>query len=268
MAGKVEFAQGVAIRPTEIEGWDFSVPPIRWTGDHYGFENLRLPNDWQKASPRLTAKPQDWGNYLENLCQERKFDWNLQIDGETGLVTEIKLRNLRQESRVYLDTGFGHSGVYRGERFDSTQMVNDLHMAVIYQKFLARYLSFISGDKPLYPYIDKCSNQYCSRDLALPPKVVRFPTSYDYGRYQQGFDRKACQISGQFGLRQLPRVCFDENGLLTNIQIDNSKACDYNLDHSSREYYPHNVDNACEAAALHGIAATFINDLIEARKTS
>lgn len=267
MAGTVEIIKGAVIEPTEINVWEFNVPFITWTGDRYDFENLRLPDDWQKAIPRLTAKPQDWGNYLNNLCQKRKFDWKLKIDEETGLVTEIKLKNPQQESRVNLDTGFGHSGVYRGERFDSTQMVNDIHMAVIYQKFIAHYLEFISGDKQHYPYIDKSSDQYCSRGLSLPPMVVRFPTSYDYGRYQQGFDRKACQISGQFGLRRLPRVCFDENGLLVNIQIDDSKACDYNLDHSSREYYPHNVDTAWEAAVLHSITANFINDLIEARKT-
>lgn len=268
MTGMIENSTAV-INPDDINGYDFKVPLIVWRGDHYGLEELGLPNEWQQAIPRLTTTnhPPNWGNLLDTLCQDRNFDWGLQIHENTGLITEARIDNHHRKTRVSLNTDFVRNSVYTEEIIDETKMIDDLRVAIIYLKFFAHYLGFISDYKQLYPYIDGRPGYYGSEDLTLPPNVTSSPKTIAHELWQQRFDKEASNIAGQFG-RKVPRVCFDENGLLVNIQIDGSKACDYNLDHSSpRKYYPHNVDHPWEAAALHGIAATFINELIEARKT-
>jgi hypothetical protein len=268
MAGTVEFAQGVAIRKDEITGRDFSVPLIRWTGYTYAVQNLNLPDNWQSAIPKLSAiNPQKWGNSLDFLCTIDNFDWGLQVHENTGLITKVSIDTGERRTCVRLNTSHNsQNGTYTAITESINCMSDDISVAFIYLKFFSDYLGFICGNDERYPYIEHTQGGYFSPNLILPPEVV-IPTESTPHEMclRHDFDKTACNIAGQFG-QQEPRVDFDKNGLLINIQLPYGEGLYYLNRKSPRQYVADSVRFPLPAAALHGIAATFINELIEARK--
>jgi hypothetical protein len=259
MSGRVEFETENVISPEEIEGHDFTVPIIRWRGWGFNFEGLYLPNDWEREIPRLSKKnPQGYSSYFDLICRGKKLDWELKVDEKTGLITEVKLNNSGQVSRVFLDTRFGGNGSYRGED------IHDLSSAVIYQDFLAHFLHSLTNYQIPYAYISGERGNYGSVDLRIPKEIVDSmePTANEFA--QKRFELKANNIAGQFG-QLLKYAKYDDKGILDLIVLKEpmGKDCNYSFSDGFNTYDPHNVDSLYEAAALHGIAAEFINDLLK-----
>lgn len=78
--------------------------------------------------------------------------------------------------------------------------------------------------------------------------------------WQERFEVEASNIAGRFGLTLGP-VGFDDRGILRSFSIREGNACGYDLD-SDDQYRGHNVNTPYQAAALHGIGASFINYLL------
>jgi hypothetical protein len=254
MVGEIVRSRELEANPEEIEGHDFRIPSIQRAGDFYQLYGIHLPYNWEANIPRLKeVEPDGYGRYLDRLCREGGREWKIEIDDNTGLVFEVKLGSGEKQSSVYLDTGIGASGVYRGKEITS------LRTAIIYQNFLATYLSQMSDFQERYAYIIQTESGCGSNDLIIPEQIRKSEGSVTNEAYRQDFLYKAHYISGEFG-RKLRYIKFDDKGLVEIVQID-SDDCNYILDNGF--YYPHNVDNIFQAATLHGIVAEFINDQLK-----
>lgn len=258
MSGEIRFDTEIEYGPEGIGGHDFRVSSIRWNGNNFKLQNLHLPNDWEIEIPRLSeTDPGAYCTYLETLCRVKGLNWELHLDKKTGLITEVKLNNNKEQSNVRLNMGFVGSGTYDGEN------IRELGTAIIYQEFLGKYLDWVTNLDISHSYIcDNNGEGYFSSNLCLPREIIDIEEPITNKYYQQMFELKASNIAGQFG-EKLENIKFDENGILKTIQIDMGKDCNYSLDSCFGKYGPHNVDTQYEAATLHGIAAEFINNLLE-----
>jgi hypothetical protein len=235
--------------PEWIEGHDYRVPSVLWEHGEYQLYGLHLPYDWDTKIKRLEKN--DFG-ILASLHFGKLQNWQITIDEETGLLTEIKLDKDRKD-KVYLNNMSSRSGIYLGEE------IVDLSDAIMYQRYLANYLNRASDYQISYAYINDAGRDHSgSIDLKIPESVdLDKSTVFNPSRM---FENKAHRITGMFGTH-LHDLHFDERGILHEIRIDQD-ACAYDLDEHSRTYFPHNVDHIFAAATLHGIAAEYINELL------
>ena len=257
MSTEIKFDSDLEVSPEDIEGHDFRIPSIRWNAQNYELTGLHLPYGWQKGISKLkNINPKLYSFDLDRMCERRGLNWDLEISQSSGLITELRLYNDKQNSKVCLNTGYSsHSGKYESEN------IEDLNSAIIYQKILAKHLGNFTENEICYPYIEKTENGYYSQNLNIPLNILKSKENLTDHNYQDKIFREtAIYITGQFGTN-LRYIRFNDTGLLDYIQID-SDDCSYGLDGESGSYHSHNVDFATQAATLHGITAEFINDLL------
>lgn len=249
------------INPETIFGKEFRVPAIIGLGSGQGFEfsGLHLPRGWERAIPEL--RKIDYGR-LDTLfteyCLARGFNpGNLEYDSATGVLKELTIRTT-PISMLYLDRTFPREeeGIYRARN------VNDLRAAIILQRMaVVAFLNF-TKQEVLYPYIDGGEEDrgYYSANLSIPREFLKpeKPLTNEY--YQRRFEVRASNIAGRFGLT-LKTLHFNEQGIPSPFDVEEGNACGYILDDNGK-YYGHNVDAPDQVAVLHGIAASFINDLL------
>lgn len=252
----IEAKIGNELSLDQIEGRSFRVPSISKGYDSYHLDNQHLLSGFENSlstisdiSPELFCK-----NF--NFLYGENINGQVLYDPATNIITEIHLDFPKiQSSRVSLDQSFGsRSGTYKSEN------IRDLSVAILYQKFLSKYLSSISNSQKKYAYINQ-SNEYSSQYLGIPDDIV-IPKDKDVTneRFRENvFWPRANWIAGQFST-PLSYISYTKEGLIQIIQADSSKDCHYCL--ARREYFAHNVDNAFEAATLHGIVAEYINEII------
>jgi hypothetical protein len=250
--------QPVIDDPKRVKTYDFAVPAIDQRYCAFRLMGLGLPHGWRESDflRGQKAKKYEPGYtvFLDRRLGE-DTDYKLTVDEGTGVVAELELTRGGKSSRVKLCTDNVHSGCYEGEDMDPG-------LAVFYLEFVARTLSLVTDQAAHYPYILNGGYGKCgSVDLAVPKRFLdgKKPKTNEY--FQGQFDREACNIAGRFSVTTRP-LGFREDGILGAITLnEGEKDCNYRLD-SSGHYNPHNVDCFWEAAALHGIAAAFINQLL------
>jgi hypothetical protein len=219
------------------------------------FKELVLPFEWQKNIPEL--KSIDKNLLLQGIGAIRetgdKGDWKVIVDENLGLITEVSMEGLNgASSSIRLDTSFfSRNGVYIAEHIET------LPTAVRYLEICSRYLQKVSEFTINYPYIAKGGDGYCSESLIIPEKLQK----REHTVSKEDFLFTAHRITGQFGT-ELVHVLWDEQGLLREVSIDRD-ACTYHLNRYDYAYYPHNVDTLYQAATLHAIVGTWINELLK-----
>jgi hypothetical protein len=244
----------------QIYGHDFRIPLIsrsQCNCDNYELTNLYLISGFEGLIPRLRKQN------IAEVCQcmndtfyNGKLNGQILYDLKSGIISQISLDIPgTQSSRVSLDQGFirDRSGVYGSEN------IRDLSTAIVYQKFIANYLTFMSDCKTLYPYIDGNRDGFSSQHLGFPENISLEGKNITNEVFRDRFLGRAHYISGQFST-EINYLKYSDNGVLKIIQTDGSKDCHYILDR--RNYYGHNIDFPSEAATLHGITAEFINEII------
>lgn len=244
-----------------IWGREFRVPAIvgKGSGAGFDFSDLHLPRGWEEVIPKFKAINCERVRALfEQDCQERDLTpGEIEFDSATGILREITIRTI-PVSRLYLVDSFPklQDGVYQGENVDNLQV------AIILQRFAVNILNIVWPDK-LYPYIEGGERGcgYCSRNLKIPEEFLKTETLLTDSYYQRNFEVQASNIAGRFGLT-LRTISFDKRGFLDRFEVKEGNACGYYLERGGGDYYGHNVDTPHQVAVLHGIGATFINDLL------
>jgi hypothetical protein len=132
-------------------------------------------------------------------------------------------------------------------------------------EIIGSLFSYIWGDKFDYGYIVSHQNEYMriygSVNLKLPADIYKLgegeKATSEY--YRQKLSCLALNIAGRFGLQyDKTDVAFDEKGILMGAEVEGDRT-NYTIGRLGRDYQPHNVDTAYQAAALHGIVANYIN---------
>jgi len=254
------------ISPEVIWGKEFRVPAIvgKGSGAGFDFSDLHLLRGWEEAIPRFKEVNRERVRALFGQdCRERGFiPGEVMFDSVTGVLEEITIRTT-PVSRLYLADSFSklQDGIYQAENVDNPQV------AIILERCAVNILNAACPGK-LYPYIDggEPGCEYCSRNLKIPEEFLKTETPLIDSYYQRNFEIQASNIAGRFGLT-LRTISFDQRGLLDRFEVEEGNACGYYLDKNSGDYYGHNVDTPHQSAALHGIGAAFINNLLSRKDT-
>jgi hypothetical protein len=252
------------INPEIIRGREFRVPAIvgLGTGSDYRLEGLHLPIGWEKSLPDLKEISQEGVRKLFKFsCEKERLNpGELKFDADTNILTEIIIpTDLKRPTKLCLETRYprNEEGIYTSENVDN------LRAAIILQSTACRFLSFVDPESS-YAYIERSENGYHSVDLKVPEKILQMKEPITNEFTQKRFEIKASNIAGRFGLDPM-LLKFDEKGLLTNVSLGEGGARYYQFDPRFNNYFPHNVDSAWQAAALHGVCAAFINSQLQQR---
>jgi len=157
----------------------------------------------------------------------------------------------------------------------TTKNLSKIGSAVLVQALISDYLSIGWGNDGFrYGYIGYVGGDmgsYFPAELEIP-KTINLDEMVTNEYYQEYFRDNANNIAGRFGTN-LKNIEFTKNGLLHLAEVDGVNGCYYSLDGASRgkfgrQYNCHNVDNARQAAALHGIVASYVNFLLDKQSYS
>ena len=247
----------------DIDGHDFQLTTFSRNGDEYKINGVTLPLDWDKkvAKTRNSISLDVFCDRFPPLVGRSDINGTVFQDKKTGLVTEANFEFPNtQSSQLLLDTSFTtRSGTYL------LKNVLNIHNALLYQNFITRYLSAVCNYEQKYAFINLGCRDYASVDLSIPkdllPRLKKDVVTDEY--FQNIYHSQAIYTTGQFST-ELRYIKYNECGLIHIVQID-SQDCHYVLNNGS--YYPHNVDNAFQAATLHTIVADFYNKILK-RKSS
>lgn len=243
------------LSPENIESHDFRVPSIKWRSGEYELYGMGLPHNWEDKIDKI--KSLYFGHVGKQFEEKTGTECELIQDTKTGLIRELSIISQGKKSRVFLETMMPRNGFYL---FDK---INDLWLATECLGLFSRYLSAATDFQVKYPYILSNGRGGCgSQDLEVPGQFMANAEKITHEKYQEYFFLKASNIAGQFGVElENEKLRFDDRGILNFAQVSGDR-CTYDLDYSTRRYYPHNVDSVFQAGALHGIVAEFINDLL------
>lgn len=251
----------VSINPEAIEGREFRVPAIVGLGSGRGFKlgGLHLPIGWEKSIPRLKKEidPKGFQTYLDKDCERKGFKSGVvKFDNATGVLTEVSIQT---DPPVKLNLSASsperENGLYTGSE------VGNLNAAIILQKIAVGFLDKIDPEVS-YPYIDGEGLSYGSFGLSIPKEFLETKEQLRNDYEQNRFEIGASNIAGTFGM-DLDRIDFDKRGIPTMIKLQQGNACYYNFNETLGRYCGHNVDSAWQAVVLHGVAASFINGLLQ-----
>lgn len=257
------------VNPDEVWGDKRKVFEIVGLGSGRGFEiaNVNLPRDWEKDIEKLKFLDyQKIETMYSMMCEEYKgycLD-KIKFDPK-GVLTEVAVKNENSESIAKLRLNYNGLNWRRQEGIYFSENINDIKSAVLLMEIIGTHFSFVWGDEFDYSYIvpfsNGCMRGYGSAHLRLPKKVYELgegkKVTNEY--YQQSLGRLALNISGRFGLKyDKTDVAFDDNGILLGASVEGDRT-NYTIGQFGRDYQPHNVDTAYQAAALHGIVANYIN---------
>jgi len=242
----------------------------RGSGQGFGIKGANLPTRWDDCIDAMRDTKTDsmvnrmlfacsnWGYKLEEVS----FDNN-------NILTEVVINSGGKEpevSKMALSNTFpmNERGVYEFGRLDDSydNLLHKIGSAIVHLEIISEYLSYAWGDNIDYGYIMGGSG-YGSRNLKIPKNIFDNKNILTGENYQESFLRKADNIAGRFG-QNLRSLEFDKKGYISYVSIDGDDTC-YLLDRSGldNQYTGHNVDTEHQAAALHGIVASHINDLID-----
>ncbi len=254
--------------PESIIGSPFKIPSIvgRGSGRGFTFDGLHLPIGWEKAIPDL--KQIDWEGFYSFFVAECEREdlkpGKISVDRKTGIMTGITIKN-RPEASIKMANDFDmKDGIYKAEN------VNDIHTAIRFQRTSVAFLSRVNqliGLKDNYSYIDGRPGQYYSMNLFIPKDILKgilkMEGSVTNDYYRERFKMRASNIAGRFGLTAND-IHFNSQGIPDSFGIEEGNGCNYYLDPDGRDgtYHGHNIDTPYQAAVLHGIASSFINDMI------
>lgn len=266
----------IAVIPEGIVGRRYEVPFItgEGTGKNFDFEGLDLPIGWQAAIPQLLEFDRaGFQTELERYCEEAGITPAVaRFDDTTGLLTQIEVMagGSIELSSNPIDRRLG---LYVGVQID------DIDAAIALQQFTARFLTEIGRvlGLPEYAYLAGDRRNYYSRNLTLPENILFSGIPLTDERYQESFIDTAERIAQDFPdrswlrryredpdgtsrRRQLLEMDFNGQGVLSLVTV--SPESSYYLEPGQRIYSYHNVNNPEQAAALHGIVALHLRDLM------
>lgn len=260
------------IDPRIVWGSKKRIIEIIGQGSGRGFElkNANLPERWEDSIDR--SRQIDLGRLALNnseICE--KWGYNLEaIDfDQNGVLRTMSIKNCDGKDVSTLElSSSGHQretekGIYVTNNIDS------IEAAIVTQEILSRYLGFLSDDDFKYGYIGSSSSVVMGGGfgpvgLEIPKDIFRRDEEITGEGYQTHLYEQAINIAGRFGI-QLEGVDFDDRGALRSVSVEGDRVY-YGLGDSGRrsnKYESHNVDNAYQAAVLHGIVALYINFLLD-----
>lgn len=252
--------------PESIIGSPFKIPSILGQGSGRGFtfDGLHLPIDWEKAIP--TLKQIDWEGFYTFFAEQCKQDdlkpGKISVDSKTGIMTGISIKS-RPEASIKISNHFidRQAGIYEAEN------VNDINIAIRLQRTASAFLANVNrliGLDNTYSYIDGQGKNYYSANLSIPKHILETDQSITNDYYKMSFKMRASNIAGRFGLT-IRDIEFDNRGIPVYFGVNEGSACEYYLDPNNKQdgrYSGHNIDTPYQAAVLHGIGASFINDMV------
>lgn len=253
------------VNPDDFWGSKQRVIEIIGEGSGAGFslKHANLPLDWEKSLNRVREiKIEAYVKYIIDSCVAYKYKAN-EIGFDNNILKKLIIADdSGDESRLLLGGDFRQ--IERAEY--TTSNLRKIGTAVLFQSVLSHYLSVGWSDENFrYGYIGKRDDYigaYYPRELEIP-KSVDLSQQVTNEYFQEGFKLRANNIAGRFGL-DLNNIEFNEKGVLTSVEVNGTNGCYYNLrSETSHRYICHNVETANQAAALHGITASYINFLID-----
>ncbi len=251
------------VDPAVVWGKKYRVPTIVGKGSGRGFEldNLALPLNWEKATGQLDANYEDrFSGIFTRLCGLRHIEPGLvSFCPKTRALTAISL----DEVRISLANGgpFAESGEYQ------TEATTNLDSLIFLQGLVADFLSDLALKLDMQPYAYFGRGQrggFNSEHLNVPDWCLDTPGFSLHSGYTSKFELRANNLAGRFG-QDVKYIQFDNRGFPEAITLATDGGRNYHL--ASRlgmrlGYDAHNIDSPYEAAALHGIGALFINDML------
>jgi hypothetical protein len=253
----------ILVSPEKLWGDKFRVPAIigLGSGSGYRFSNLHLPIGWQEQIPNLRQISKEGFSELLGI-ECRNFSLtpvNIRFDSKTNILTEITVKTESETANLYLDAPSYGNGVYRGEN------VRNLAAAIVLHKTAARFLNQVNS-KNQYSYIDGKRGSFFSVDLNVPEEFLKSKERLTTDLWQYRFEVEASNIAGRFG-ESLARLEFNDIGILQSFELKDGNATNYHFSDLISGYSSNNVDRLSQAAALHGIGASFINGLLDIDET-
>lgn len=234
------------------------------SGAGFSLKHANLPMDWEKSLDRVREiQIERFSKYIISSCAMYGYKTDeICFDSNNILKKLVIADNPGEVSTLSLGGDFRQVG--KAEY--STRNLSKIGAAVLLQSVLSHYLSIgWSNENFRYGYIGKRDDYigaYYPRELEIP-KSVDLSQQVTNEYFQEGFKLRANNIAGRFGL-DLNNIEFNEKGVLTSVEVNGTNGCYYNLrSETSHRYICHNVDTANQAAALHGITASYINFLID-----
>lgn len=250
-----------SISPERVWGEKFKIPSIVGEGSGLGFkiENLHLPINWkEKISELKIINYEHFYNIFKQECEEFELKPGIMKYDSRGILRELTI-NTNPISKLCLDLNFPkeEEGKYKSEN------INSPLVGIIMQKTTIKVLNLLLGGKEGvhrgYPYIDGNWEHFGPMNLIVPEKFVK---SEKVLYSQEAFKIEASNILGRFGFT-LGAVFYNEkNSLLTGFRLKEGNCCCFGLGNGGR-FSSHNVDDPYQAVALFGIAAAYINHLLE-----
>lgn len=263
--------QDQLVNPDEVWGDKQRIVEIIGEGSGNGFklENANLPKGWDESLENV--KRIDFDRYVQSTSAECDlFGYDLRevtFDNNKILTKLIVANGNGNETSLELGGDF-YSRTERAEY--STKNLAKIGAAVLMQSLISDYLSYGWGDDNFrYGRIGFSGDSmggYYPTDLEIPENInIDDAVTNEY--YQEMFINNANNIAGRFGTN-LKNIEFTKNGLLHIAEVDGVNGCYYSLEGAStgkygRQFHCHNVDSPRQAAALHGIVASYINFLLD-----
>lgn len=257
MAIKIEVDKS-RLKPSTIEGRDYGLAQITRASDRYNLEGLDLFHNWQTLLPTIrNINVEAYCQNFGNICGITDIKGTVFQDGETNLITKVAFDFPNTESsQAFLDVSSPfHRGSFR------LQNVYDIENVITYQDFLIRYLEQINGHKIKYAHIYLGpSGEYSSQNLEIPKIILRSNIKNLTGDYfRQTFHEEAAYICGQFSTR-LRTIKYTDRGIIDSVELDRTDGTSYHL--HENHYYADHVSSPLQAAALHGVVASYYNNII------
>lgn len=236
------------------------------SGNGFKLQNANLPREWEKSLD--CVKKIDLSRFADfhaEICVERAYKLEEMSFDSNNILTLASIRNL--EDGLISEISLSDSWLFKRERGEYiSNNLRKIGSAVIFQTMLSRYLGHGWGRNFDYGYIDGLGiGVYGPIDLKVPKDIFNKEGQITGEDYQKDFCDKAHNIAGRFGL-EMTNIDFDGRGILHTVNVTGDRTyysledCGYN---KRRQYVSHNVDRADQAAALHGIVASYINFLLD-----
>lgn len=251
------------------------------SGNGFGLKGINLPRDWEGSIDFLKGLDTKGLAMMNSyVCEKWGFGLEKIIYDKNNILTEAVIRKINNTGKEQSDVvaKISLAGIYTMEEECGeylTKGLDHIAPAMIFQEIMARYLDIVWNGQEQnenfdYGYIgggygdSQIIGGFGPSDLKIPKHIFEINRQITDENYQIGFESKASNIAGRFGL-DLLGIEFNDKGILSSVSVDGN-ATGYDLSSSyghNNEYSGHNVDSAYQAAALHTVVAAHINYLLE-----
>lgn len=248
------------INPEKLLGREYRVPTMYRNGDAYFVDNVSLPKDWKTLAPNLAHYDKAGLQYgLDLYCEGTGITHDLEMDSVTGLVTRVHFASETGKSSFALRTEGPHMGTYETENGGTRSLLSTF----IFMQFMSRYFWTALGDKRphAYPRYEGLNKGF-SHELSIPQELIESNQPLMTGEEMKKFRGIAHTLACQFDQSNGDLLFDEKRGLLTEIPLKMIGGMGgYVL--RGREYQPEHVVSLENTAALHTIAAAYINILLD-----